>query len=74
MLNNCITEKNKTTQTYIIKHIYKVVKQEIYVINLIKIKHYQRCLLAILHFKRYIILKTNGLNINTFQCNNNLIT
>lgn len=56
MLNNCITEK-KTTQTHIIKHIYKVLKQEIYAINLIKIKHYQRCLFAILHFKRYIFKK-----------------
>lgn len=51
MLNNCITEKNKTTtQTHIIIHIYKVLKQEIYAI---KIKH-QIYLFAILHFKRYI--------------------
>lgn len=58
MLNNCITEKNKTTtQTYIIKHIYKVLKQEIYAINLIKIKHYQRCLFAILHLKDTSFLK-----------------
>lgn len=35
MLNNCITEKNKTTtQTHIIIHIYKVLKQEIYAIKL----------------------------------------
>lgn len=60
MLNNCITEKNKTTQTHIIKHIYKILKQEIYAINLIKIKHYQR------YFQFYIlkdtILKTKWFN------------
>lgn len=69
MLNNCITEKKKQHKHTSLNIFIKYYKQEI-VINLIKIKHYQRLIRNSTFLKKIHNLQ-NSLNINTFKCNIN---